>query len=120
MNKPTKSIKLATENSFEKHDAHKKAKKTCTTRAKGHVATAIIQCNIGWGNTLFIRGDGAKLNWVKGKALTYDEGKDAWVFKATLTKPLEFKVLINDVQWSEGENFKLVPGQAQTFAPQFI
>lgn len=115
-----KSVKLATESSFEKHNANKKGKKTCTARARGHATTATIQCNIGWGNTLFIRGDGAKLNWDKGQALAYNEGKDAWVFKATLTKPLEFKVLINDVQWSEGENFKLVPGQDQTIVPQFI
>ena len=82
---------------------------------------AIIKCDIGFGNTLFIRGEGAKnLGWDKGLALTFDEKEHGWCFRTSAKCPIEFKVLINDRQWSEGENFTLSPGGTQTFEPNFL
>ena len=80
-----------------------------------------MKCDIGFGNTLFIRGEGAKnLSWDKGLALTFDEKEQAWCFRAFGNRPIEFKVLINDSHWSEGENFVLSPGGKQTFEPIFL
>ena len=84
-------------------------------------AVAVMKCDIGFGNTLFIRGEGAKnLSWDKGLALTFDEKEHAWCFHTSGNRPIEFKVLINDSHWSEGENFVLSPGAKQTFEPIFL
>lgn len=81
---------------------------------------ACIKCDIGFGNTLFIRGEGTSLNWDKGQPLTFDEQEQGWCFHSTLEGPIEFKVLINDLQWSEGENFTLFPGGKHIFEPKFL
>jgi hypothetical protein len=94
-----------------------KTRKSCTRKS----TVAVMKCDIGFGNTLFIRGEGAKnLSWDKGLALTFDEKEQAWCFRASGNRPIEFKVLINDSKWSEGENFVLSPGGKQTFEPIFL
>ena len=92
---------------------------SCKTKTSTKVATALLKCDVGFGNTLFIRGEQAPLNWDKGIALSYCEKRKCWVFKAELKKAIEFKVLINDEQWSEGENFVLKPKATTTFEPKF-
>lgn len=88
----------------------------CKSKEK---SIAIFKCDIGWGNSLFIRGE-KPLNWEKGKALSYDEKKQGWIFETTCKKDLEFKVLINDEHWSEGENFVLHGGKTEVFEPKFL
>lgn len=98
-------------------DAKPKARKAYTRKS----AVAVMKCDIGFGNTLFIRGEGIKdLSWDKGLALTFDEKEQGWCFRTTEKQPVTFKVLINDAQWSEGENFTLSPGKKQTFEPIFL
>ena len=92
--------------------------KKCSCRGKDKTV-AIIKCDIGWGNTLFIRGENKPLNWEKGKPLSYDEEKQGWIYENSTKKDLEFKVLINDEHWSEGENFVLHVGKTETFEPKF-
>ena len=94
-----------------------KTRKACARKS----TVAVMKCDVGLGNTLFIRGKGAKnLSWDKGLALTFDEKERAWCFRASGNRPIEFKVLINDSKWSEGENFVLSPGGKQTFEPIFL
>ena len=94
-----------------------KTQKACPRKS----TVAVMKCDIGFGNTLFIRGEGAKnLSWDKGLALTFDEKEQAWCFRTSGNRPIEFKVLINDSKWSEGENFVLSPGGKQTFEPIFL
>ena len=107
------------------------AKKSCEIKAKPcgcgaakksaskKKATLLVKVDIGWGNSLFIRGEGGKLSWDKGIALSYDEKKQGWVFETTSTKKIEFKVLINDDRWSDGDNFVLNPGEKLEIEPIF-
>ena len=81
----------------------KKSKKSCgcqgkctcepkskTRKACAHKSTvAVIKCDVEFGNTLFIRGEGAKnLSWDKGLALTFDEKEQAWCFRASGNRPI--------------------------------
>jgi hypothetical protein len=92
---------------------------SCGKKASSKIAMALLKCDIGFGNTLFIRGDQAPLNWDKGVALTYCKKRQCWIFKTELKQPMAFKVLINDERWSEGENFVLNPKATTTFEPKF-
>ncbi|MDR2432252.1 MAG: hypothetical protein LBD34_00665 [Puniceicoccales bacterium] len=67
----------------------------------------VARANIGFGNRLYIRGDGCGLSWDKGIEMkcTNDDCWQ-WEFKDVSSKTnLEFKVLINDEIWSTGENY---------------
>ena len=77
-----------------------------------------VIANIGWGNALFIRGAEAPLNWDEGIALQ-NADLNHWYLELNITKPIEFKVLINDEQWSNGENYTLNPGDNLSIEPSF-
>lgn len=75
--------------------------------------------NIGFGNHLYVRGEGPGLNWNHGIAMDCT-GSDLWT--ATIkgaTIPVTFKVLINDTTWSTGNDFTAEPGQSVTIIPAF-
>lgn len=75
--------------------------------------------NIGFGNHLYVRGEGPGLSWDHGIAMDCT-GSDLWT--ATIkgaTIPVLFKVLINDVTWSKGNDFVAEPGQSVTIVPTF-
>ena len=96
-----------------------KGKPKCTCKKK--TITGIqVTYDVGWGNTLFIRGEGGSLNWDKGIPLQYDEKKAHWYWECKTEKPIEFKLLINDETWSEGDNFILKPGKTKKLQPSFL
>ena len=84
------------------------------------VATTIIaQIDIGFGNILYIRGNGGGLSWDQGLAMG-NATADQW--KITLgktTKPVTFKFLVNDLTWSAGEDYVVEPGSTVTLVPTF-
>ena len=118
--KETKTVAPTATCSCKKNTCTKTSTCSCPKCKGKNKSIAFIKCDIGWGNTLFIRGENKPLSWEKGKALSYDEGKQAWIFESTSKKDLEFKVLINDEHWSEGENFVLHAGKTETFEPTFL
>lgn len=83
-------------------------------------ATVIIaDKDVGFGNTLYIRGSGPGLSWTKGVALAC-EAADRWTFAlAGATRPVEFKFLLNDETWSTGANLIAAPGSRGIFSPLF-
>lgn len=86
-------------------------------KASKVTVTAII--DIGFGNTLFIRGGGAGLTWEKGKALVYTAG-NAWTLALpAVDKPFAFKFLVNDESWSADPNYEAAPGDTVTVTPVF-
>lgn len=75
--------------------------------------------DLGFGNHLYLRGEGPGLNWNTGIAMDCI-AHDQWT--ATLqnaTKPVTFKVLVNDVTWSQGNDFVVEAGQSTTITPKF-
>ena len=64
-----------------------------------------------WAILLAIRGQGAGLSWDKGVALK-NLSADEWVWETDASfKDCEFKVLLNDQRYEEGENHRLKKGK---------
>ncbi len=75
--------------------------------------------DIGFGNLLFLRGDGPGLSWERGLAMDCT-GAGLWTASVKNAKaPVTFKVLVNDLTWSSGEDFTAAPGQSVTITPSF-
>jgi hypothetical protein len=89
------------------------------TKPKASRVTIIAAIDVGFGNSLFVRGDEPTLSWTKGLALgNISESK--WEIVLTgVEKPVAFKLLINDGAWSTGENFLASPGDTVTVTPSF-
>jgi len=84
------------------------------------VSTLIAaKIDVGFGNTLYIRGDGPGLSWEKGVPLD-NVTDDNWsITLAESTSPIVFKFLINDLTWSTGEDFVSRPGSSIEHKPKF-
>jgi hypothetical protein len=75
--------------------------------------------DVGFGNTLFIRGEGGGLSWDRGQPLVCIEGA-TWVWSSRRAKePLRFKLLVNDQLWCRGENLQVAPGCEVEVVPAF-
>jgi hypothetical protein len=83
------------------------------------VTTITALIDVGYGNTLFVRGEGPGLNWDKGVALDV-VGTNRWTIALPeSTRPIVFKFLLNDVSWSAGDDFTVAPGTSLSVTPVF-
>lgn len=99
--------------------ATKTATKKAPTKKKVLKSTIAARVDVGFGNNLYIRGEGAGLSWDVGilmKNLSPYEW--AWETKST-SKPIEYKFLINDELWANGENQFAKSGDTSISAPTF-
>lgn len=82
--------------------------------------TITARVDVGFGNSLYVRGDGPGLSWSYGVLMTCI-GRDVW--QARLAGESDagftFKFLINDITWSTGVDYKISTGANQTFVPKF-
>jgi hypothetical protein len=77
------------------------------------------QIDIGFGNHLFLRGEGPGLSWDRGIAMDCT-GAGLWTASVkNASVPVVFKVLVNDLSWSGGNDFVVAPGQSVTITPSF-
>jgi len=84
-------------------------------------ATIVItaRIDVGFGNLLYLRGEGPGLNWTQGVPLQ-NLASDLWTLALEgASAPIRFKLLINDESWSNGEDFLAEPGSAVTLTPSF-
>jgi hypothetical protein len=88
--------------------------------AKQVVDTTITaQIDVGFGNALYLRGEGPGLSWEKGVLLDCI-ADDRWSYTfSDAERPVVFKFLLNDVTWSTGEDFVAAPGSQSAFKPAF-
>lgn len=90
-------------------------KKSLTSRK----TRVVIKYDVGFNNSLYIRGKGANLSWEKGVCLKNTKS-DEWVWESDLPfTTCEFKVLINDSQYENGDNHPLACGQTFEYTPHF-
>jgi len=81
--------------------------------------TVVAKVDIGYGNALYIRGEGAELSWTQGILMENKSG-DEWSWSTqTASGPLMFKFLINDEIWSAGDNHTVAPGDTAISSPTF-
>jgi hypothetical protein len=74
--------------------------------------------DVGFGNNLFLRGQGAGLSWERGVPLTCVDGR-TWQWAGKAKDKLTFKLLLNDAVWSKGEDLVAAPGQKVEVVPMF-
>ena len=98
------------------------AKATATAKkAIDSTATVVVaKYDVGFGNKLFIRGEGAGLSWETGVEMKNVEN-DVWVWTNNDLKKgaVACKFLINDDVWSTGENLFVPAGETSTVFPNF-
>lgn len=100
----------------------KKAVKKAAKPAKKKIATKTTiaaRVDVGFGNNLYIRGEGAGLSWDVGILMrNLSPYEWAWETKSS-DKPIEYKLLINDELWANGENQFAQPDETAITAPTF-
>lgn len=110
--KNTKGAKAAAAKPVRKAPAKKPAVKT--TRA-----TITAQIDVGFGNALYIRGEGPGLSWDKGLVMDC-VADDQWIITISdATVPVVFKFLLNDITWCVGNDFVVEPGGSAVLVPAF-
>ena len=85
-----------------------------TTRIRVHY-------NAGYGHNVAIRGDRYPLSWTEGRGARNIDS-DTWEFeieRIPSSQAFEFKALIDDRQWSVGQNYTGVGGQTIDVYPTF-
>ena len=92
--------------------ASKPTKKTSGT------ATIEVKVDVGFGNTLYLRGEGKGLNWNQGIPLACVDGS-TWQWSGEADEKLKFKLLLNDAVWAKGEDLVIAPGEKLQVAPSF-
>ena len=118
---PAKKTTAAKKVSTPKKVATKKApvKKSVAPKQTAAQARIIARVDVGFGNTLYVRGEGAGLSWKKGTALTNVTPYE-WALSSSKKGKVIFKFLINDELWAEGENITLQAGRESISSPTFV
>jgi predicted alpha/beta superfamily hydrolase len=79
--------------------------------------TINLHCDAGFGNSIFVRGEGP-LQWNQGSAARV-QSPNQWTFGLDLERPVQFKPILNDQEWSIGGNYQVSPGQTLDIHPVF-
>jgi hypothetical protein len=95
------------------------AKKKAAVAAEPPATFLSAQIDIGFGNHLYVRGEGPGLSWDHGLAMD-NTGSNLWTATIKGAKlPVVFKVLVNDLTWNAGPDYSVEPGQSLTVTPAF-
>ena len=95
------------------------AKKRPSVTSEPPATFISAKIDIGFGNHLYLRGEGPGLSWDHGIAMDC-VGANLWTSTVkNATIPVVFKVLVNDLSWCSGADFIAEPGQSVTVAPVF-
>ena len=98
----------------------KEQKGTVTKKNHSSSKTQItIKHDAGFPNQLFIRGSGANLSWDKGELLKNTKS-DEWIWE--IDSPFtncEFKILVNDQIYENGDNHRINSGETVEIKPCF-
>jgi hypothetical protein len=89
-----------------------------TTAPKPPPTLITVHHDAGFGNTLYLRGDGPGLSWEKGVPLDC-LSDDKWSLTIEHTEPFVFKVLLNDLTWCAGDDYIVTPGTSIDITPTF-
>ncbi len=83
------------------------------------VTSVEARIDVGFGNSVFIRGQGAGLSWEKGLPLTC-VGRSAWVWSTKQAKDkVVFKLILNDQVWAQGQDVIVEAGKKIEVVPVF-
>jgi hypothetical protein len=85
---------------------------------KEALTTIDVKIDVGFGNAVYLRGQGSGLTWEQGVPLSCVDG-GTWRWAQTAGSPITFKVLLNDQVWSSGADLVVAPGQKLEVSPTF-
>jgi hypothetical protein len=75
--------------------------------------------DVGFGNILYLRGEGPGLSWDKGVAMAC-VADDRWTLTLPeSSRPVVFKFLVNDEVWCSGDDYSAPSGGNVVFSPSF-
>jgi hypothetical protein len=80
--------------------------------------TIEAKIDVGFGNNLFVRGQGGGLSWDRGLPLENVDSK-TWRLTVPTKDEVQFKLLINDTVWAKGEDLVAPPGKKVEVSPAF-
>lgn len=80
--------------------------------------TIEAKIDVGFGNKLFVRGQGAGLSWDHGIPLECVDSQ-TWRLTVPAQDKLQFKLLLNDSVWAQGEDLIAAPGKKVEVVPAF-
>jgi hypothetical protein len=86
--------------------------------ATGKLTTIQAVMDVGFGNALYLRGEGAGLSWDKGVTLTCIDSC-TWRWTGEVEGTIRFKLLLNDAVWASGEDLMITPGESLIVRPEF-
>jgi hypothetical protein len=79
----------------------------------------VAKVNVGWGNSVYLRGEGGCLNWDMGVPMICS-GDDRWVWCCHEDEcPRQFKFLRNDLDWAIGDNEVMSGAEITVCNPKF-
>ena len=120
--KPVEAAKPAAPAPAKPATPAKGAKPAASAKASVPVTIIVAKYDAGYGNDLYIRGEGAGLSWETG-ALMKNVENDVWVWTTNETAKgaISFKFLLNDntEHWSTGDNLSASTGETTTVIPYF-
>ena len=95
------------------------APKAPTPKTAAKVTTIVAKIDVGFGNSLFIRGTGPGLSWEKGVEMT-NTGSDEWAWSTNKANDSFLaKVLINDIIWSGDPDTTVAAGTKTVITASF-
>jgi len=120
---PTRvAVKKATvkEGAVKKIVAKVPAEKVAAPKKEAAAKTVITaKINVGFGNALFLRGEGPGLSWDLGSPMNC-AGDDEWTIAIAGAKaPVVAKFLVNDANWSTGRDYEVAIGDSVVLEPTF-
>lgn len=95
-----------------------KPAKPSSSGATSKSVTIEAKIDVGFGNMLYVRGEGSGLDWNHGVPLTCVDGS-TWKWTGEAQDKLKFKLLLNDAVWCQGEDLVAAPGQKVEISPAF-
>lgn len=121
--KPAVTVKIVPDHDERPMVAHLAPAPSARTPESGtneaRTTTITGQTDIGFGNVLYIRGEGPGLSWDKGVPMNC-VADDQWkIVLGESARPIVFKFLINDLSWSAGGDYSVKPGDCAVLKPIF-
>jgi hypothetical protein len=118
-----KSVKASKDGVRKKHAKVATLKRAtletgATARSAAQPVTIEAKIDVGFGNALFMRGEGMGMSWNAGIPLTCVDGS-TWKWSGEVADKVKFKLLLNDSIWAQGEDLVAVPGQKLQIKPSF-
>jgi hypothetical protein len=83
------------------------------------VTTITAKIDIGFGNSLYLRGEGPGLSWDKGVVMACVSDNEWQAVVADSAQPISFKFLVNDLTWNVGEDYVAQSGATIVLEPTF-